>query len=264
MAMSIYDYLSERQDNIREPLYMTLGIVTSIDDPDKQNRVKVRLINRDNSNYETDFIRTMTPMSGKAMGFYFLPEVGDEVIVVFCDGDISRPYVIGSLWNMQNPFHLNITDKKNDIRMIKTKSGHTLVFGDENDNTHVTLTTVKELSLTIDDKEESITLKDKSSKNIAVIDSKNNEIKLNADSKITLDVKGNKIEINGNNITLSCKGKLSLDAQDIEIKAKNNATISGTNVNLSANANADIKGQAKVDVSASGPVNVKGAIVKLN
>lgn len=30
---------------------------------------------------------------------YFLPEVGDEVLVEFVGGDIAHPIVIGSLWN---------------------------------------------------------------------------------------------------------------------------------------------------------------------
>ena len=264
--MSIYDFLTHEQENAREPLYMTLGVVTSIDDPDKLNRVKVRLINRSNSAYETDFIRTMTPMSGNEWGVYFIPEVGDEVIVGFCDGDISRPYVLGSLWSKKTPGPLKIKDKKNDVRMIKSRSGHTLVFDDEKDKTKVTLTTaVKKLTIKLEDPDELITISDKDNKNLVKINAKKNEITVLADAKITVDSKGNKLEIDGskNNITISAKTKITLDAQDIDIKAKNSVKISGTSASVKA-SNTSIKGDAKVDVSASGPVNVKGAVVKLN
>ena len=38
-------------------------------------------------------------MSGVLSGVSFLPQVGDEVLVAFEQGDVNVPYVIGSLWN---------------------------------------------------------------------------------------------------------------------------------------------------------------------
>ena len=47
------------------------AVVTDIDDPDKLGRVKVKLLNRDTTEYETDFIRVMTPMTGQQWGMFF-------------------------------------------------------------------------------------------------------------------------------------------------------------------------------------------------
>jgi len=102
---------------------VAVGIVTDINDPEKMGRMKVKLINRDTSEYETDFIRAVTIMSGNKWGTYFMPEVGDEVLVAFAEGDMNRPYVIGALWNNNNQPPENIQDSKNDIRKIKTRSG---------------------------------------------------------------------------------------------------------------------------------------------
>ena len=100
--MSIFEMLAERSQE--QPFCgITIGIVTDIKDPDKKNRVKVRLLNRTDSLQETGYIRVMTPMAGKAYGAFFLPEVGDEVLVGFVDGDYTDPYVLGSLWNTKAP-----------------------------------------------------------------------------------------------------------------------------------------------------------------
>jgi len=57
-------------------------------------------------------------MAGKDRGIFFLPEVDDEVLVAFENGDINQPYVIGSLWNgVDVPPETN-SDGKNDVKLI--------------------------------------------------------------------------------------------------------------------------------------------------
>ena len=127
--MSIFEMLAERSQE--QPFCgITIGIVTDIKDPDKKNRVKVRLLNRTDSVQETDFIRVMTPMSGKQYGAFFLPEVGDEVLVGFVDGDFTDPYVLGSLWNTKSPAPVTVQDGKNELRVIQSKTNHKLEFND--------------------------------------------------------------------------------------------------------------------------------------
>ena len=92
---------------------ITIGVVVDIKDPDKKNRVKVRLLSRTDSVQETDFIRVMTPAAGKEFGFFDMPEVGDEVLVGFVDGDFTAPYVLGCLWNTKNPAPVKLEEGKN-------------------------------------------------------------------------------------------------------------------------------------------------------
>ena len=49
--------------------------------------------------YVSDWARTVQPGAGKDRGFCVLPEVGDEVLVAFEQGDVRRPYVLGGLFN---------------------------------------------------------------------------------------------------------------------------------------------------------------------
>src|SRR5262249_27670288 len=45
--------------------------------------------------------RCVMPMAGKNMGVYFLPEGGDEVLVAFEGGALSKPVVLGGVWNVE-------------------------------------------------------------------------------------------------------------------------------------------------------------------
>jgi type VI secretion system secreted protein VgrG len=68
---------------------------------DSFGRVKVKFFwDRDGKADENSslWIRVAQNHVGGTAGF-FLPEVGDEVLVMFEHGDIDRPIVIGSLWN---------------------------------------------------------------------------------------------------------------------------------------------------------------------
>jgi uncharacterized protein involved in type VI secretion and phage assembly len=74
--------------------------------------------------------RLAMPMTGKDRGIYFVPEVGDEVLVAFERGDVRFPYVVGSLWNGVDKSPATNGDGKNDLRMVKTRKGHKLTFDD--------------------------------------------------------------------------------------------------------------------------------------
>ena len=92
-------------------------------------RVKIKLpwLSADDVTY---WARIAVPMAGNKRGTYFLPEVDDQVLVVFEHGDIERPIVIGALWNdKQKPPQSN-DDGKNDVKVIKSKTGHRLIIDD--------------------------------------------------------------------------------------------------------------------------------------
>ena len=79
---------------------------------------------------ESYWARVAMPMTGKQRGIYFIPEVGDEVLIAFERGDLRFPYVVGSLWNGVDKSPLTNQDGKNDQRQIRTRKGHKLTFDD--------------------------------------------------------------------------------------------------------------------------------------
>ena len=161
-----------------------IGIVTNVKDPDKQGRVKV-CFPRLPGKPESDWARVGQPAAGPGRGFYWIPQVNDEVLVMFERGQSNAPYVIGSVWNGKDkPMKDAYTDENTTI-MVQTKSGHQLVIDDKKD-------------------QEKITLGDKSGKRT-----------------ITWDVKNKKflIEAKEGDLEIHAEKKIVLQCEDLEIKS---------------------------------------------
>src|SRR5712692_8539379 len=115
-----------------------VGIVTNVQDPQKLGRIKVQLP-RLPDGPESDWARVAQPAAGAGRGFYWLPEVGDEVLVAFELGQANRPYVLGALWNGKDKPMNGAYADDNTTRMIQTKSGHKIVLCDKSGEKKIVL-----------------------------------------------------------------------------------------------------------------------------
>lgn len=107
-----------------------VGLVTSNQDPMNVGRVKVRFPWLDDV-AESFWARLVQPYAGKERGFFFMPEVGDEVLCVFELGDIHQPLVIGATWNGTDaPSEPGDPDGQNHHKVIETRAGHKVHFDD--------------------------------------------------------------------------------------------------------------------------------------
>lgn len=212
MSTPMAEFMGTPQANDR--FYgVTIGIVTNNQDPQNLGRVKVRfpwLAEED----ESDWARVLTLMAGKdsnqAYGIYFLPEVDTEVLVAFEQGDIQFPYVLGALWSGKDTPPEKNSDGKNNMRMIRSRSGHVIRLDDTKDN-------------------EKIEIIDKSGKNKIVIDAKQNTITIASDADISIQSKNGKLKLQGKGIELKSTAEIKIEAQqNLELKA-------GPQMNLKAN-----------------------------
>jgi type VI secretion system secreted protein VgrG len=107
--------------------------VVNIDDPHRQGQVQVQYYWQEQG--QTTWIRHLTPYAGADRGFFFRPEVGDEVLVAFEEGDPERPVILGSAWNMSdaipNEDFWGGETHDNDVKRIVTKSGHRISLIDK-------------------------------------------------------------------------------------------------------------------------------------
>ncbi len=108
------------------------GLVTNHSDPENLGRVKVKYGWL--GEIESDWIRIAAPIAGAGRGFFSLPEVNDEVLIAFEQGDIHHPYIIGVLWNRKDrPPKRNqdvVGGGKVNQRILKSRSGHQIILDD--------------------------------------------------------------------------------------------------------------------------------------
>lgn len=206
--MSIADILGERKKQQTKIHGVVTGVVTNNQDPDGLGRVKVK-IPRLSGDDESWWARIATLMAGPERGSFFLPEVEDEVLLAFEYGDINMPYVVGALWNGVDKPPADNGDGKNNIRIIKSRSGHVIRLIDE-------------------DGSEKIEIVDKSEKNSLVFDTANNAITITSEKDITLS---------------ATKGTIKLDAKNIEMKSSADFKVeSGAGMDLKASGTMNVKG----------------------
>jgi phage baseplate assembly protein gpV len=103
------------------------GKVVDVLDPLCVGRVRVQADVVD-SLQPLPWSRVAVPMAGPFAGSYALPNLGDEVLVAFENGDVDQPYVIGCLWN--NAQRPPLPSPLPQIRALRTPAGNQLVFTD--------------------------------------------------------------------------------------------------------------------------------------
>jgi len=97
-------------------------------DPEGMGRVRVKF-NWGNGINKSDWIRMIQPHSGADKGFYFIPEIDEEVLVGFEGANIQRPFVMGTEYNGQAKS--GYATQNNDLKVIQTRSGNRIISDDE-------------------------------------------------------------------------------------------------------------------------------------
>lgn len=220
-----------------------IGVVRKLDaDPAKEYRIQVEipLINSDKN---LVWARLSNFWSSKSFGAYFIPNVGDEVVLGFLNNDPTYPIILGSLYSSANTAPLEI-DAKNPKQFLQSKSG--LKFEMDDENKIVTVTTPGANKLVLSDQDKSVTMADQNGNKIVL-----------SDSGILIQA--------AKEITIKAGTEVKTDAgTNASVKAGVNATVKGTNVELTADASFTAKGNASAELSAAGQTTVKGAIVMIN
>jgi phage protein D len=203
---------------------VVVGVVTNNMDPLSLGRVKVKFPHLGSlPPIESNWCRQATPMAGMMRGFYAIPEVNDEVLVAFEQGDINYPYIVGSLWNNMDrppmPSASIVIGGKVTKRIFKSSSGHQIILDDTTGA-------------------ENITIVDKTMANSIVIDSK-------PPGAINMKVTGD--------CTIQANGKVALTSltQDVVIDC--------LNFKVSAKVNAEIKAMAQLQVEGTAGASMKTA-----
>jgi uncharacterized protein involved in type VI secretion and phage assembly len=207
-------------------------------------------------------------MAGDQYGAYFLPEIGDEVLVAFEMNNHDYPIVLGCLYNGQKK-QPDAYDANNYIKNIKTKAGNEINLNDKPGEETFLI-----VNKTAGDNQIILTLKDDGKITIqskGKIEITAPEIDMNASKKF--NVTGGEVNISGSKITLSSDGDVAISGKGkvtgsgtsgVEISSQADVDLSGLNISAKAQVGATVKGGATAELSASGVTTIKGAMVMIN
>jgi phage protein D/phage baseplate assembly protein gpV len=208
------------------PPGVVIGVVTNISDPDKLGRVKLKFpwLSDD---YESFWARVVYLGAGVDRGLLLPPEVNDEVVCVFEQGDVRSPIVIGGLYNGVDTAPkgggVDASSGKVVTRALRSRKGNELVLIDT-------------------DGGEKIELRTPDGKTELVMDHAGGKITVHAEKDVVVDAGG-----------------------DVKVDAKGNASVKASgNVRLEANGSGTFKANSGLTLESSGTVTVKGAAIRLN
>jgi len=257
---------SETGDN--RIMGVLIGVVVKNYEEKMPGRICVEIPVRDEDANELKWARLAMPSSGKAWGHYFLPEIGDQVLLAFEQGNIEKPYVIGCVPKDNNPFLKKSVHQKNQIKRIVTKNGSTIRFDDVDageqgepgrqdkiwiftpGNTHQVL---------LDNEKGQILISDKDGKNKFLMETgEKGKMTVMAENRLTVKV--------GDNITLTMNaesGGVSLKCTKLTVEASDSATVK-TNGKLGlSGGNVTMEASSMMKVESSSMVSIAGAPIKI-
>ena len=230
-----------------------VGQVSDAKDPLEQGRVKLTFPWLSDS-YVSDWARTVQPGAGKNRGAMVLPEVGDEVLVLFEQGDIRRPYVLGGLYNgidTAPPGKPDLIDGSSGAinrRSFVSRRGHRIDLIDEDGRT------------------EGITLATTGDKLQLKMDSVDTKITVHSDGKILIEGKGgvlidsasSKLELKGGEVSITSTNGVKIDGGSggVDVQTNGQLALKGSTAKL--------EGQASTEVKAGGVMTIQGSLVKIN
>jgi phage baseplate assembly protein gpV len=145
-----------------------VGVVKDTDDKDGEGRIKVEFPWMEGKN-EGYWAPVATMMSGDRRGSWFMPEVGDEVLVAFERGDVNHPFIVGFLWNGKHKPPTQ-DDIPTTVRRLRTKSGHILEFDDRGGKERILLKTQGEHQIELEDSKGFVHVKTKGGHHIEMDD----------------------------------------------------------------------------------------------
>jgi uncharacterized protein involved in type VI secretion and phage assembly len=146
-----------------------LATVVNVQDPNSMNRVQVRVWNVDGINDQSGpmWARVAVPFAGNNRGAFFIPDVGDEVLVVFLSGDPRFPIVVGSMWNGHDSAPDSIGSSV-DRWTITGKAGTKIAIIEDSSGPTIQFTTPGQLTGKMTDSDGSIEFSDSNQTSIRI------------------------------------------------------------------------------------------------
>jgi uncharacterized protein involved in type VI secretion and phage assembly len=213
--------------------------------------------------------RIATFMAGDGRGSWFMPEVGDEVLVAFEMGKVDHPYVVGFLWSDADKPPVKDDDIDGKVRRFRSVKKHRIDFDDRDGKERIFIKSSGEHALELADKPAPFIDLSTKGKRFLRLDDKEKKISLHtaSDPVIDLEEQGSKITMK----TGASDPAVTLDAQSITLKVGANTIIidqSGVKIDASGTTTISVNGSltisgSLVTIKSDGPLTLQGALVSV-
>lgn len=232
---------------------MQRAIVKDNKDPEALGRIRVQFSWQElqDENMWTPWLRIAHAHGGDDKGCYIIPEIDEEVMVGFENGNAEKPYVIGTLYHgKQHPGDGWYSDS-NDIKAFRTRNGHTVEVHDVDQGGFIRI---------YDNGKENYILTYSTDEKLIKLESKGN-IELYADNDIIMEA-GNDMKIKvGHDRTLEVgNDDETMVDHDQTLSVSNDQGISiGNNQNLSVSEDQSVRvdGNSEVNVGETASLDAK-------
>lgn len=260
MSDSIVDLLqipNELYDNQMIPGFVQ-GTVVENNNDKYPGMVKVSFTVWDEGKNMIEWVRLLSPYTGKDYGTYMVPEIDETVLVGFIGGSLKKPFLLGSLYPKDSQLVKDQFDKKNVNKVLLTKGGSRVAIDDTENKNSITVQTPKESKIVIEDENETILMSDKEGKNQVFLDLKKGEVTICAEKKITLKTGSASMVMEGN------QGNITIEGNKVTVNAKQTLAMEGKTSTTVKGGSLSAQGMQTAELKASGQLTVSGAMVKIN
>jgi phage protein D/phage baseplate assembly protein gpV len=228
---------------------LVIAQVTSVKDPEKLARVKLKFPWLSDT-YESDWARVVQVGAGGKRGLLVLPEVDDEVLVGFEQGDIRWPYVLGGLYNgVDKPKDdsklIDSSAGKVDRRWFMSRNGHIVSFDDGTGGGGILIETGD-------------------AKQVLSLNAASTRIHISSRGDIVIEGTGKVTIRSGSDLSIEAKSSLALKAPKVSVTGDTTVEVKSSASMTVQGATVSVKGTASTDIDGGAMCNVHAALVKVN
>ena len=234
------------------------GVVVENNNAKFKGMVKVEFTVWETGKNMCEWVRLMSPYTGKNYGTYLVPEIDEIVLVGFIGGSLKRPFLLGSLYPNTAKMVKDNFDKQNMVKRITTKGGMDILINEDNGKQKITLTTPKGSKILVDDEKECCTISDKAGQNKIHLDYKKDGIEISAGKTLKLSAGKTEISLDGNS------GNVAIKGTKVAVQADNEINLNAKAALKMQAAQVQMKGQGQGNVQSSGQLALKGTITQIN
>lgn len=198
LLSSLRDHISDEPSPNKADRFFGVTVATVVDNNETTAKPPTTPIGRVKLSYPglsssvtSGWAPCARPMAGSNIGFYALPEPGEQVLVAFEKGDLGHPYVLGSLWHAKARPPTTNADGQNNKRIIRSRAGHTITFDDTGNVGKLVIEDRGGSSIVMDATDGSITITARA------------DLRLAAKNAISLQVGGTKLTVSPQDVNIT-------------------------------------------------------------